>query len=99
MPSTRRLDVAGSGVGQPPAQLVGLGVAERVEDVQGGAPGSGGRRGVAGRAPGVAEAAPAGGLVIAVAELAALVDGPLVAGSGLVEAPEAVVGVAEAVPR
>src|SRR5439155_19407527 len=84
---------------QPRPQVVGVGVVEPVEDVQGLPPRVAGGPDVARGVVGVAEVGEGGGLVLAAAEVPELAEGVRVAGDGLSVVAEVVVGVSEAVPR
>jgi hypothetical protein len=83
---------------EPGADVVGVGVADFVEDVQGLGPGAGGGGLVAGVVVGVAEGGQGVGLVVFVADLPAQLGGALEAGDGLPVAALPVVDEAQAVP-
>lgn len=78
--------------------LVGVGVAEVVEDIHRALPGLAAGTGIAGGTVGVAEVGERDGFEIAVTESSVQLEGMLVAGDGLMVVAEVVVGVAEAIP-
>jgi hypothetical protein len=76
--------------------VLGVGVVEVGEDVQGGGPGGAGGVGVAGGVVGVSEVGQGGGFVVVVAEVAEQGEGVLVAVDGVGVVAEVVVGVCRA---